>query len=205
MLMRIKNLFSNLPLKRYLLYLCVTLFLTTGVTFSKYISSTTNDDSARVVEFGNLTLTETDITETSIFAPGIDIEKNPKVSFSVNETSAYVYVAITAEDWSFSDTSGICSFTIDDKLSWQVNSDDWIFLSYDSENSRAVFYTLVPPGEELSEVAIIKENKIEVSENIKYSDMLNIEDDIKIAFKAYAVQSGGFETADSAWNSIKNK
>lgn len=196
-----------MPLKSYLAYLCIALFLTTGVTFSKYITETTAGDSARVAEFGELILTEQNKPETYIFAPGFSIIKNPMIHFSGNEMSAYVFVEIIAESWGFSDAFGKYTYSYDSgKLIWEVNRTDWALISYDSGTKKAIFYKLVPPGEELNGVSIIRNNTITVSEQAKASELNAIvSENMDIVIKAYAIQSGGFENAESAWGSVKNK
>lgn len=206
MLKKIKYLFRDLPVKSYIIYLCVALFLTTGVTFSRYITTTTSGDGARVAQFGELSITESTIPEKFIFAPGFTITTDPKVRFSPNEMSAYVFVAIDADSWVFNEVSNDAYSYDGGKLTWSVNTDDWTYVTYDSTEKTAVFYKLVPPGEELNNVSVIKDDTTVVSENVKRTDMDGItESFMDITFRAYAVQSGGFETAESAWNSVKNK
>ncbi len=197
-LAKIKNQAAKLPIKSYLLYICVALFLTTGVTFSKYVTSSGGDDAARVVRFGKLTLTE-ETGQRYIYAPGVALSKDPKVTFSENELSAYVFVKIEADGWEYSSRA----FNVDGLISWSV-ADGWTHI--ETKGSTVVFGRLVKAGEPLSEVPIISGNSIAVSEDAKNSDLETIKDKIgKLTFTAYAVQANGFENASSAWNAHSGK
>ena len=48
----------HLPLRAYIMYLLLICFALTGVTFSKYVTSTCGGDSARVAKIGSVTVTE---------------------------------------------------------------------------------------------------------------------------------------------------
>ena len=197
---------NKLPLKSYLLYLCIALFLTTGVTFSKYVTTTHTSDTARVVQFGELSLYETaegeqKYNQNYIYAPGVNITKNPSVDFSKNELSAYVFVTVSAKDWVYNPSSH--SYTVDNVLDWSVDTSRWAYLTHDAQTNQAVYYKLVRAGEQLKAAPIITDNTITVSPELKNSDLnLIAESTRSISFKAYAVQANGFENATDAWNAL---
>ncbi len=208
-----KNNLAKIPLKSFLLYLCIALFLTTGVTFSKYITSSNGGDNARVAKFGELSLYETVdgtkvTTQNLIYTPGVNITKNPAVDFESNELAAYVFVKIDAKNWTFNNTDNSFSITNEtkepiDRLKWAVNTTAWNKLSV---NNEMVYYIYVPAGTELKGVTIIKDNQITVSSNITNSEMTEIQESISnITFTSFAVQANGFENAIAAWNSVSSK
>ncbi len=205
-----KNNLAKIPLKSFLLYLCIALFLTTGVTFSKYITSSNGGDSARVAKFGELSLYETVdgtkvTTQNLIYTPGVNITKNPAVDFESNELAAYVFVKIDAENWTFNNTDNSFSITNEseepkDRLKWTVNTTAWKKLTVDNET---VYYIYVPAGTELKDVPIIKDNQITVSSDITNSELNKIQNKISnVKFTSYAVQANGFEDALTAWDSV---
>lgn len=192
--------------KRILLYLCVALFLTTGVTFSRYIASSDGGDAARVAKFGELSLYETEFGV--YYAPGAAITKNPMVDFESNELAAYVFVKVDAEDWSF-DVENNRFSAFDDKpepaeiLTWSVDTNEWTALSSGNE---IVYYIYVPAGTALREVPIITDHTIQVSENITNSEMKELETTIgNVTFTSYAVQANGFENAAAAWERVSER
>lgn len=69
----------HLPLRAYIMYLLLICFALTGVTFSKYVTSTYGGDSARVAKIGSVTVTENGEPYNSDViwrvAPGADITK----------------------------------------------------------------------------------------------------------------------------------
>lgn len=200
-----KNL-AKLPVKRYLLYICIALFLLTGVTFSKYITVANGSDSARVAKFGEVTLYETENDEqvyskNFIYTPGVDIAKDPTVNFSAAETSAYVFVTVSASDWTFN--SADKSYTVGNKINWSVDN-NWTFVKTDGESQ--VFCKFVEANSSLDSVPIIKNNTVSVSENLKNSEMeIMAQITLNLTFKACAVQAGGFTNADEAWESVSSK
>lgn len=205
--------FSKFPLKSFLLYLCIALFLTTGVTFSRYIASSNGGDAARVTKFGELSLYETvDGTRVNsqelVYAPGVSITKNPMVDFKGNELAAYVFIKINAQNWTFDSTDNSFSILNGNKgpteiLKWYINTSEWTALSNDNE---IVYYIYVPAGTELNEISIITDNAIAVSDNITNGEMTEIQSIIgNVTFTSYAVQANGFENAVAAWDSVSEK
>ena len=85
----------HLPLRAYIMYLLLICFALTGVTFSKYVTSTCGGDSARVAKIGSVTVTENGEPYNSDViwrvAPGADITKNAVISFSGSELASYVF------------------------------------------------------------------------------------------------------------------
>lgn len=204
-----KNKAVKIPFKRILLYLCVTLFLATGVTFSKYITRSEGGDGARVARFGELALYETENGEkvngqTLIYAPGVTITKNPAVDFARNELAAYVFVKIEAPNWHFDPAGNRFALVYEntEKLTWSVNTAAWTALS----GQNGVYYTYVPAGVALSGEPIIQGDQITVAADITRSEMEAVQSGIStVTFTSYAVQANGFENAAAAWSSVSAK
>ena len=98
----------NIPMCIATFLFCLTLIsihLTSGL-YAKYISSASGNDSARVIKFGELTITETgDFYEDNklMIIPGVDLIKKATVSFSGSESATYVFLEITPSKCSTTD------------------------------------------------------------------------------------------------------
>lgn len=198
---------KNIALRLAGILFCLTLvsfYMVSGL-FAKYTTSGKGSDSARVIKFGDITLTETgDFYEGNKMwiVPGLDIKKDAKVSFEGSEAATYVFVQVQVSDhWSCDD--GV--FTMEGgKISWKV-ADGWNRL-YDD-----VYYRALKPNETLANADIIKDGIVTVSDGINRGDMLDIEEvggvkkTISVAFRAYVVQSSGFASAQAAWDSLAGK
>ncbi len=210
-----KNSKLKLPLRAYILYLLLITFALSGITFSRYIASSSGDDSARVAVIKNLDITETgNFTEPQnwVIAPGADITKKAVVNFEGSEMACYVFLKIDAPKWThdanhrytYSDNeSG------DEFLSWNV-SGGWNYLCDDG--SDEIFYTAVKPNTPFSADIVANDGQIKVSDSITKSDLDGFPSSLGLTFEAAAVQYGGFnegntesERAIAAWNAVKNK
>ena len=199
---------KNIALRLAGILFCLTLvsfYMVSGL-FAKYMTRGQGADSARVIKFGDITLTETgDFYEGNKMlwiVPGKDIKKDAKVSFEGSEAATYVFVQVQVSDhWSCAD--GV--FTMEGgKISWTV-ADGWEHL-YDN-----VYYRALKPNETLANADIIKYGIVTVSHTITRDAMETLEKvgdeekPISIVFRAFAVQSNGFETPAQAWESLAGK
>ena len=198
----------NIPMCIASFLFCLTLIsihLTSGL-YAKYISSASGNDSARVIKFGELTLTEEgDFYEGNklMIIPGVALTKKATVSFSGSESATYVFVEITPSKWSTTDNKTF-SLMSNGKTAMQWNvAEGWLFLK--SDNGTYIYYRELTPNTELIATDIIAENgKITVSNQITKSE-IQVMTGISIKLRATVVQSGGFENPEAAWNSVAVK
>ena len=198
----------NIPMCLAAILLCLTqisIHLTSGL-YAKYISSASGNDSARVIKFGELTLTEEgDFYEGNklMIIPGVALTKKATVSFSGSESATYVFVEITPSKWSTTDNKTF-SLMSNGKTAMQWNvAEGWLFLK--SDNGTYIYYRELTPNTELIATDIIAENgKITVSNQITKSE-IQVMTGISIKLRATVVQSGGFENPEAAWNSVAVK
>lgn len=198
----------NIPMCLAAILLSLTLIsihLTSGL-YAKYISSASGNDSARVIKFGELTLTEEgDFYEGNklMIIPGVALTKKATVSFSGSESATYVFVEITPSKWSTTDNKTF-SLMSNGKTAMQWNvAEGWLFLK--SDNGTYIYYRELTPNTELIATDIIAENgKITVSNQITKSE-IQVMTGISIKLRATVVQSGGFENPEAAWNSVAVK
>ena len=197
-----------------LVMVCISTWMMDGL-FAKYRTSSSGQDSARVIGFGNLTLTEEGDFGTAggqaFLIPGVDLKKDAVVEFTGSESATYVFVeAEVSEHWTVIDNKTF--FVGTDLLKWAV-ADGWLFLV--QNGNTYVYYRELAPNVKLEADFIAENGKITVSKNIKRADMANIrkykvgnveyEKDIKINLRASVVQSNGFSGPKQAWDSISGK
>ncbi len=177
--------FAKLPLKCYLLYLCIALFLTTGVTYSRYIAVSTGSDGAQVAQFGTFTLTETTGTTYSI-TPGVPISKDPKVSMTASQVAVRIYVDITfAADWTW--TQADRTFRSQQELLTIPVADGWSFSAQEGKTFR--FFLDLQPGQFLRDQSVFKDDAIMVSSTISYKDYYELDPRLlEITIQGRAVQ-----------------
>ena len=183
---------------------CLVLITTSmmGGLFARYTATETGSDSARVAKFGNLTLTETgDFVEsadkkTAKIIPGVDLEKAVKLSFDASEVATIVFVEVSAPNWDSSDNR---TFTKGAYLKWSVAA-DWNYLP--ETQYVYYYYKVLEPNTQLKDVEIIQGGVIEVSTEIKESNIQSL-DKLNISFRASVIQNDGSLTPETAWEKLK--
>ena len=178
----------------------------TSGPYAKYSSQSTGSDGARVIKFGDLTVTETgDFTSVGanenkfVFVPGVSIDKNVLVTFEGSEASTIVFITVETPGWTLTDKK---NFT-DSKgqLTWSVD-DGWTYLRTDG--SKHVFYYSLDPNEKMTNTPFIKDGVIQVSENGTVA-MYNNYPETSFTIQGYVVQANKFATAAEAWASLSSK
>ena len=79
------------------MYILASLFLKTGITLSKYITTTNGSDAARLIAFGNLELTETgEFSERNhmLVQHGVNLNKRAVIQFEGAETAVYIFMRV---------------------------------------------------------------------------------------------------------------
>ena len=198
-----------LKIQIYLVYLIVVTTLLTGVTFSRYVTRSSGEDEARVIRMGKVSISETgSFTDGKlVLIPGVDLVKDASVMFEGSESATYLFLeAEVSPQW---ELSGQKTFQSKNKgitmLEWQM-SDEWKYLCSSTEGDSYVYYYPLEANQNLN-CDIIKDNgKITVSEKMKKADLAELTDkELFIGFRAFVVQSGGFATAQDAWESVQKK
>lgn len=201
----------NIPMCIASVLFCLTLIsihLTSGL-YAKYVSSSSGNDSARVITFGNLTLTETGDFNSDgklIIIPGVDLTKKAIVNFAGSESATYIFIEVTVGKWILTDNTDNRTFSIDsnNKVLMKCSiAEGWEYLKNDNETY--VYYQTLSPNTILDKADIIADDgTIMVSEDITRSEMGALTG-VSIKLRASAVQSDGFDSPEAAWNSIVAK
>ena len=209
----------------------ITTYMSSGL-FAKYSTMGKGGDSARVIQFGKLTVTETldtGVTATGgnlIFVPGTTMKKDITVAFEGSEADTIVFVALEAKGWIFTapNATDPASFALkqgeNTLMSWKVEN-GWNYLA--SDGVRHVFYIFLDSNTPLGTIVdgqlvgkdfIAKNGEITV--NVATYDAYDAlaGADLNLDVTGYAVQANGFyapdrdtaeEVATAAWNSVKSK
>ena len=179
----------RLPLRAWLLYLAVATFALTGVTFSRYVASAHSQDEARVITFGDLTVTDSGSAQVQ---PGVAAKKDLTVHFEGSEAATYVFVELQGSDWTrgadgiYHDAAGL--------MTWRV-ADGWTHLR---DN---VYYRELAPNTVL-DAGLIDGGTVDVSENMTRTELEKLSKALSIRVKAAAVQREGGDTAQIAWKRL---
>lgn len=179
----------RLPLRAWLLYLAVATFALTGVTFSRYVASAHSQDGARVITFGDLTVTDSGSVQVQ---PGVAAQKNLTVHFDGSEAATYVFVELQGSDWTrgadgiYHDAAGL--------MTWRV-ADGWTHLR---DN---VYYRELAPNTAL-DAGLIAGGTVDVSENMTRTELEKLSKALSIRVRAAAVQREGGDTAQIAWERL---
>lgn len=204
----------RLPLRAYLLYLLVVTFALTGVTFSRYVTSSHGGDAARVAVIRDLTVTETgDVPADGgrwLLAPGVEITKNAVVTLESSEMACYVFLELETEGWQ---RTGTHSYAIQDGggtalSAWGVDA-AWQLL-YGGTDS-AVYYQIVPANTPFSAAVLRDGGRITVSADVTASRLRALADTgLRIDIQAAAVQYQGLDDgmdsttrAEAAWSAVR--
>lgn len=204
----------RLPLRAYLLYLLVVTFALTGVTFSRYVTSSYGGDAARVAVIRDLTVTETgDVPADGgrwLLAPGVELTKNAVVTLESSEMACYVFLELETEGWQ---RTGTHSYAIQDGAgkvlsAWRVET-AWQFLSGGTDS--AVYYQIVPANTPFSAAVLRDGGRITVSADVTASRLRALADTgLRIDIQAAAVQYQGLDDgmdsttrAEAAWSAVR--
>ena len=204
----------RLPLRAYLLYLLVVTFALTGVTFSRYVTSSYGGDAARVAVIRDLTVTEMgDVPADGgrwLLAPGVELTKNAVVTLESSEMACYVFLELETEGWQ---RTGTHSYAIQDGAgkvlsAWRVET-AWQFLSGGTDS--AVYYQIVPANTPFSTAVLRDGGRITVSADVTASRLRALADTgLRIDIQAAAVQYQGLDDgmdsttrAEAAWSAVR--
>lgn len=150
----------------------------------------------------NIELTETKPTgRQAQIIPGVNIEKDPKVTVKANSEACWLFVKIKEENWP--------TLTETDRTIKKVSYDivtDWKPL----EGQAGVYYREVDATTANAGVSyyILKGDTtypngvVTVSENLTKNEVNSITTQPKLTFTAYAVQKDGINTAADAWDKV---
>lgn len=191
-----------------LLALVLVIGCTVGGTLAWLTAETgTATNTFTVGDIGTLTLKEKKtavgadgVINNYTIVPGMDIAKDPMVSYTDKENAVdvYVFVKVGAEGWTLSDKEYSINSGDTKLLRWTVG-DTWTAV----EGKTGVYYTTVDADSSLTDAEVIEGSTITVSSAIKEDNVSAIAEAAgNITFTAYAIQQAGFDTVADAWKAV---
>ena len=182
-----------------LLALCLVLGGIIGGTLAYLMTETDPVTNTFVAgKIGTLTLTESDDDKKFMVIPGVDIKKDPTVTFSGNNVAAYVFVKVEQNGWQVSE-DGMTYSCVGGKVTWTISA-EWTHLG------KGVYYREVAADTDTANIAetekygIIAGNTITVPNTVTKGDLAAFTEGTSLIFTAYAVQQDTFAGAKAAWN-----
>lgn len=160
-----------------------------GATFAWLTAKT--DPVVNTFTYGdiNITLAETTGSDYKII-PGVDIEKDPLVTVKAGSEACWLFVKVE-EEGTF----------VANKVTYSI-ADGWT--KGDGTKIPAnVYYRAVDAVKNDTDFAVLKDNKIYVSDTLTKIDIKDISTTTpKLSITAYAIQKDGMANAEKAWAAI---
>lgn len=177
--------------RTFIMLLAVTLLIGCAIGGTVAWLTAKTDPVVNTFTYGdiNIKLTETTGKDYKII-PGVDIPKDPKVTVNANSEACWLFVKVE-EEGTF----------VANKVTYSI-ADGWT--KGDGTKIPAnVYYRAVDAVKNDTDFAVLKDNKIYVSEELSKSDIQSITAQPKLTFTAYAVQKDGIDTVEAAWEKVK--
>lgn len=133
----------------------------------------------------NITLQETTGKDYKII-PGVDIEKDPKVTVKANSEDCWLFVKVAA--------SGTF---VEGKVTYAV-AEGWTELT----GNDGVYYRAVSSGTADQSFSVLAGDQIIVSKDLTKDEIKSITANPTLTFTAYAVQQSGSANAAEAWAKV---
>lgn len=208
----------NIPMFMSVVLFWLTLVTThfTGGLYAKYVVKGSGEDSARVIKFGTVTITEDGdfATGTAYFRPGITLKKDVTVAFTGGESDVYIFAVMETPGWKTEDNINFTDVKLG-HLTWSVNTAESHWQYLDTDGDKHIYYQYLDTNKKFGDKLIANDGRIEISANApvegKSANVIYKEYQQEIAegirrleinITAYAVQAGGFENAEKAWESL---
>ena len=140
----------------------------------------------------NITLTETKPeNKQAKIIPGVDIEKDPKVTVLANSEDCWLFVKVEETNWPTFTEEG----TTTKKVSWAI-ANGWTLVP----GQTNVYCREAAAGHSFP---VLKDNVVTVSQNLTKAEVNTVVAlQPQLKFTAYAVQKDGIADAATAWSKI---
>lgn len=183
--------FRELSGKLVVAMLAVTLLIGCAIGGTVAWLTAKTDPVVNTFTYGdiNITLIETKpANQQAKIIPGVDIAKDPKVTVKKDSEACWLFVKVEK----------VGTF-VEGKVTYSI-ADGWT--QGDGTNIPAnVYYREVGAVTADTDFAVLKDNKVTVSDTLTKEDIKNITNPT-LTFTAYAVQKDGIDTAADAWAKV---
>ena len=127
--------------------------------------------------------------------PGVNIEKDPKVTATATEGVAYwVFVDVIEAGW----FEGTEEDGVTRKVAYEIDTTKWTLLGA-NDNGALVYYAAVANGGNF-EANVLKNNVVTVSSSLTDEEMASLTTMGSLTFKAYAIQQNAMTGEAAAYN-----
>lgn len=172
-----------------LLALVLVIGIAAGGTVAWLVAQT--DSVVNTFTYGDINIVLGETTgSTYKIIPGVDIEKDPKVTVKANSEACYLFVKVEKT-----------GDFVEGKVNYAI-ADGWTELTPES----GVYYREVAATTADTDFYVLKDNKVTVSAELTKGEIQNLsgaDKTPKLTFTAYAVQKDGIANAADAWANIK--
>lgn len=177
--------------RTFIMLLAVTLLIGCAIGGTVAWLTAKTDPVVNTFTYGdiNITLTENKPADRQAkIIPGVDIEKDPKVTVKANSEDCWLFVKVE-EEGTF----------VANKVTYSI-ADGWT--KGDGAKIPAnVYYREVGAVTADTSFDVIKDNKVYVKDTLTKEDIKSITNPT-LTFTAYAVQKDGINTAADAWDKV---
>ena len=168
-----------------LLALVLVIGIAAGGTVAWLVAQT--DSVVNTFTYGDINIVLGETTgSTYKIIPGVDIEKDPKVTVKANSEACYLFVKVEKT-----------GDFVEGKVNYAI-ADGWTALA----GVNGVYYREVAATTTDTDFYVLKDNKVTVSAELTKGEIQNLSGADKtptLTFTAYAVQKDGIDTAAKAW------
>lgn len=169
-----------------------------GATFAWLTA--TSDTVTNTFTYGDINIELAEGTGSNYkIIPGVDIEKDPKVTVKAGSEACWLFVKVEEENWPT--LTYVDGETTVRKVNYDI-AGGWT--KGDGTNIPAnVYYREVAAKDAAQEFPVLKDNKITVSDTLtKIEINEKLTGTPKLSITAYAIQKDGMDTAAQAWAAI---
>lgn len=196
--------FRELSGKLVVAMLAVTLLIGCAIGGTVAWLTATTDTVTNTFTYGNINITLTETkpeNKQAKIIPGVDIEKDPKVTVKANSEDCWLFVKVKEENWpEFKEADGTTK-----KVSYAIAT-GWTALT----GQPGVYYRKVDAATADTSFNILAGDTtypngvVKVSENLTKAEVNSITAGTqpKLTFTAYAVQKDGIADAATAWTKV---
>lgn len=177
--------------RTFIMLLAVTLLIGCAIGGTVAWLTAKTDPVVNTFTYGdiNIELTETKPeNKQAKIIPGVNIEKDPKVTVEANSEACWLFVKVE-EAGTF----------VTDKVTYSIDT-GWTKLTGVTGVDN-VYYREVGAVTADTDFAVLKDNKVTVSDTLTKEDIQNITNPT-LTFTAYAVQKDGIDTVEAAWEKV---
>lgn len=184
--------FRELSGKLVVAMLAVTLLIGCAIGGTVAWLTAKTDPVVNTFTYGDINITLAETTGNSYkIIPGVNITKDPKVTVKANSEACWLFVKVE-EKGTF----------VANKVTYSI-ADGWT-KGDGTKIPENVYYREAGGTTADADFAVLKDNKVTVSDTLTKEDIKSITTNPTLTFTAYAVQKDGIDTVEAAWEKVSS-